>query len=201
MIVLTSNGLSSDKLLNEVKKHLPQNARAAIVTTASVGYKEKDWHIPRLTAELEQICQSVTYIDIEVEDPQHLLQYDVVEIIGGNPFYLLKQIREQEAEAVLREIAEQKLLIGISAGSAVLQNTINLIAQYSPEMNEEVQLTDLRGLSLTDIEILPHYQRFQSRFERFEERAKEYEHQNDCSVIRLNDGEAIFISGEDRYQV
>lgn len=53
MIILTSNGLSSDKLLNETRKYTNSNAKAAIITTASVGYKEKDWHIPRLTEELQ----------------------------------------------------------------------------------------------------------------------------------------------------
>jgi dipeptidase E len=201
MIILTSNGLSSDKLLNEVKKVVPLNARAAIVTTASVGYKEKDWHIPRLTNELEQIGLSVTCFDIEHEEPQLLLHYDVVELIGGNPFYLLNQMHIQGAEAIFSEIAKHKVLIGISGGSAVLQKTIGLIAQYSPEMNEAVQLTDLTGLSLTDIEILPHYERFKSRFDRFEERAKEYERANNCSVIRLNDGEGIFISEAGSYKI
>ncbi|MCB2202972.1 Type 1 glutamine amidotransferase-like domain-containing protein [bacterium] len=201
MIVLTSNGLSSENLLNELKRVLPHSAHAAIVTTASVGYKEKDWHIPRLTAELQQLCESVTCVDIEFENPKDLLTFDVVEIIGGNPFYLLKQIRKQNAEAVFSEIAEQKFLIGISAGSAILQNNINLIAQFSPELNDDVQLTSLNGLGLTDLEILPHYQRFQSRFERFEERAKQYEVENRCSVIRLIDGEGIFVDGKDWYKV
>lgn len=201
MIVLASNGLSSDKLLSEIKKLAPQNARAAIVTTASVGYKEKDWHIPRLTNELEQIGLSVAYFDIEYENPHLLLQYDIVEIIGGNPFYLLNQMRIQNAKSVFSEIAQHKILIGISAGSVVLQNSIELIAQYSPEMNEDVHLTDLTGLCLTDIEILPHYQRFISRFDRFEERAREYEQNNHCSVIRLNDGEGIVISDVGAYKV
>lgn len=201
MIILTSNGLSSDKLLNETKKFILPNMKAAIVTTASVGYKEKDWHIPRLTSELQQIGLTTNYFDFEFEDSHLLLQYDVVEIIGGNPFYLLNQLRLHDAKAVLCEIAKNKVLIGISGGSAVLQKSIRLIAQYSPEMNEGVQLNDLEGLALTDIEILPHYQRFLSRFDRFEERAQEYEQNNNCSVIRLNDGEGVFIFDTTSYKV
>jgi len=201
MIILTSNGLSSDKLLDETRKHTNSKGKAAIITTASVGYKEKDWHIPRLTEELQHIGLSVTYFDVEFEDPQLLLMYDVVEIIGGNPFYLLNQMRKQNAKVVLSEIAKSKVLIGISAGSVVLQNTISLIAQYSPEMNEDINLTDLAGLALTDIEILPHYERFLNRFHYFEERAREYEQKNNCVVIRLNDGEGVFITGNNFYQV
>lgn len=49
MLILTSNGLSSDKLLNRVKVLTESMKSAVIVTTASVGYKQNDKHIPRLT--------------------------------------------------------------------------------------------------------------------------------------------------------
>ncbi len=201
MIILTSNGLSSEKLLNETQKYVSQNMKAAIVTTASVGYKEKDWHVPRLKSELEQIGLTATCFDFEFESPQLLFQYDLVEIIGGNPFYLLNQVRLRDAKNIFSEIAKNKILIGISAGSIVLQKSIDLIAQYSPEMNNDIQLKDLTGLALTNIEILPHYQRYLSRFDRFEERAKEYEQSNNCSVIRINDGEGIFITDTTSYKV
>lgn len=201
MIILTSNGLSSEKLLNETQKYISQNMKAAVVTTASVGYKEKDWHVPRLISELQQIRLTATCFDFEFENPQLLSQYDVVEIIGGNPFYLLNQLRLRNAKNIFSEIARHKTLIGISAGSVVLQKNIDLIAQYTPEMNKDIQLKDLTGLALTNIEILPHYQRFISRFDRFEERAKEYEQSNNCSVIRLNDGEGIFISDTTSYKI
>lgn len=201
MIILTSNGLSSEKLLNETQKYVSQNMKAAIVTTASVGYKEKDWHVPRLKSELEQIGLTATCFDFEFESPQLLFQYDLVEIIGGNPFYLLNQVHLRDAKNIFSEIAKNKILIGISAGSIVLQKSIDLIAQYSPEMNNDIQLKDLTGLALTNIEILPHYQRYLSRFDRFEERAKEYEQSNNCSVIRINDGEGIFITDTTSYKV
>jgi len=201
MIILTSNGLSSQELLDETAKYIFENRKAAIITTASVGFKEKDWNIPRLTQELEALGLSTTCFDIEFDDPELLLQYGVVEIIGGNPFYLLNQLRLHNAEPVLNKIGQEHILIGISAGSAVLQGSIELIAQYSPEMNEELQLTDLSGLSLTKTEILPHYKRLLSHFERFEERAKEYEQKHACNVIRLNDGEGVFVSTMDSHKV
>jgi hypothetical protein len=38
---------------------------------------------------------------------------------------------------------------------------------------------------------LPHYSRFVLKFEKFEEKAKEYEITNNCKVIRINDGQAV----------
>jgi len=196
MILLTSNGLSSPELIGETARHVRANGKAAIITTASVGYKERDWNIPRLVQELDQLEISSACFDVEFEDPELLLQYDVVEIKGGNPFYLLHQLRLRNAEDVLRKIGQERILIGTSAGSIVLQESIELIAQYSPEMNDEVQLTDFTGLSLTDVEVLPHYDRMMSRFDRFEERVQEYERKSERTVIRINDGEGVLISNE-----
>lgn len=108
MIILASNGLSSAALLREAGKFVLAQGKAAIITTASLGYKEKDWHIPRLTKELKQLGLSVAYFDFDFEDVEALLSYDVVEILGGNPFHLLKHLQLEKNKAVLRKIAEKK---------------------------------------------------------------------------------------------
>ena len=56
-----------------------------------------------------------------------------------------------------------------------------------------VGLKDLSALKLTDIEVLPHYDRFLRRFEHFEETCAKYEADNDVAVVRLNDGDAVLI--------
>jgi peptidase E len=60
-----------------------------------------------------------------------------------------------------------------------------------------LNITDLNGLSLTDIEVLPHYSRFIDKFENFEGKCVEYEKKNNVSVIRLNDGEGVIISNNE----
>ena len=195
MLILTSNGLSSNKLLENTRNRISNCSKAVIVTTASVGYKENDRHIPRLISELESLNLSVDFFDFDIDNPYELLKYDIVEINGGNPFYLLKSINVSQCKDILNEIADKRVLIGISAGSIVLQKNIDLIAQYSPEMNDEVLLSDFKGLGITHLQILPHYSRFISRFASFEERAKQFEVENNCHVIRIDDGQGIFISG------
>jgi dipeptidase E len=175
MLILTSNGLSSESMIDRIKPLFTGLSKAVIVTTASVGYKENDWHIPRLKDELHSLGLAVECFDFDFDNPSKLLRYDVIEINGGNPFYLLKSMKMSNCEKILGELSKSKILIGVSAGSIVLQNNIELIAQYSPEMNQEVNLSDLTAFHLTDIEILPHYSRFLAQFERFEERAREYE--------------------------
>jgi Peptidase E len=194
MLILTSNGLSSLKIIDKLRPLLPPRSKAVLVTTASIGYKENDWNIPRLKEELSSLgISDVEYFDFDSQTPNLLSQYDVIEIIGGNPFYLLNSMKKAGCEALLKELSETKILIGVSAGALVLQNNINLIAKYSPEMNENVNLSDFTGFALTNAEILPHYSRFLSRFDRFEETAKEYEAAENRTVIRIDDGQAVFI--------
>lgn len=201
MILLTSNGLSSKDLIDYMKKYISNDIKkAVIITTASLEYKEKDWHIPKLVTELGLLGLSVEFFDFDIQKPEDLYKYDVIEINGGNPFYLLKAIRNSKGEQVLAEIAKSKVLIGISAGSVVLQKNIELVYKYSPELNRNVCLSDLRGLGLTEIEILPHYHKYINKFERFEEKAAEYERNNNCRVIRIDDGQGIFVN-EDGYKL
>ena len=196
MLILTSNGLSSDNLMKEMSKYCASLSKAVLITTASVGYKEKDWHIPRLTKELMSFSLTVDYFDFDVQSPELLLQHDLIEIIGGNPFYLLKSMRKANCEGVMKKLIQDKIVIGISAGSVVMQKNINLIAQYSPELNEGIDLIDFSGFGFTDIELLPHYSKYMTRFDRFEERAREYEIANDCNVIRINDGQAVIVTND-----
>lgn len=192
MLLLTSNGLSSRPLLEETGKWLSSRAKkAAMITTASVGYKGRDWHVPKLTAELRSLGLSVDDFDLDVQSAELLKRYDLIEIIGGNPFYLLRSMKLTGCGDLFREFADSKLIIGISAGSIVLQKNIRLVAGLSPEMNKDVNLTDLSGLNLTDAEILPHYHRMLLKIPNLEERTAEYERVNRCKVIRLDDGQAV----------
>ena len=191
MIILTSNGLSSNPLISKLKTYIHEG-KAALVVTADNEYKEKNYHVARLTKELEALGLSVTYFDFDHQAPHELMKYDVVEIIGGNPYYLLNSINENDFSDVLRYFAKNKYLIGCSAGALVLTPSLNLIDVYSSEMNI-VGLKDLSACHLTDIQILPHYSKFSKRYAAFEEKCSEYEKKLNCKVIRLNDGEGIII--------
>ena len=77
---------------------------------------------------------------------QDLSEYGVVEMIGGNPYYLLNAILTRGFKAALTELAQERCLIGCSAGSVVMTPTLKLIDQYSPEMN----LVGLENLTAQD---------------------------------------------------
>ena len=195
MIVLTSNGLSSACLMTEMRKYI-KTGKAALVVTADNVYKEKNYHVERLTQELEALELSVDCFDFDTQSPADLMNYDVVELIGGNPYYLLDSIRKNGYSEALAVFANSKVIIGCSAGALVLTPSLDLIDLYSPEMNI-VNVEDLSACHLTDVRVLPHYSKFLNRYEGFEEKCALYEQENDCSVIRINDGEGVLINETD----
>lgn len=192
MLVLCSDGLSSENLLKAMSKRIKKYKSAAIVVTADHEYKEKNYHVNRVVGELKSLNLCVDILDLDKIPAQNLLDYDVVEFIGGNPFYLLNSIREHNAVDILRTLANTKVLIGWSASAFVFGPTLELVNMYSADMNF-LHLNDLSGINLTDIEILPHYEKFLKRFDQFEEKCQIYEKEHSVKVIRLNDGEGVFI--------
>ena len=192
MLVLCSNGLSSEKILACIRDKISVCQNAALVVTADNEYKENNYHVARCISELESLNLRVDIFDLDKQPADQLLDYDVVEFIGGNPYYLLNSIREHNATEVLKDIALNKILIGWSAAAFVFGPTLELVNCYSPEMNF-LGLTDLSGLSLTDVQVLPHYSKFKKRFDRFEERCASYEEAHGIEVMRINDGEGVLI--------
>jgi dipeptidase E len=198
MILLTSNGITSDQIFEKISQSMNKDSKKAVlITTASVGYKEKDRNIPRHTAVLEKLGLKVDLFDLEEQNPELLDKYDVIFIIGGNPFYLLDSMRKTNCAILFQKFGNEKILIGASAGSIVLGSTIELIHEFDPQMNDIVKLTNFTGLCLTEINVCPHVSKFIDRYDRFLERIEEFEKCNNIHITRLNDGQAVLISGEE----
>ena len=195
MLVLCSNGLSSETLLSCINSKLTDCRNAALVVTADNEYKEQNYHVPRCIAELEALKLHVDLFDLDKQPAHLLLDYDVVEFIGGNPYYLLRAIRNHKAMDVLKQLSSNRVLIGWSAAAFVFGPTLELVNCYSPEMNF-MGLTDLRALSLTNILVLPHYSKFLARFSGFEETCCAYEREHNTEVLRMNDGDGVIIDDE-----
>ena len=198
MVVITSNGLSSDKLLYDLFPYTQNLSTAVIVKTASNPVPGEDKSLPWLEDELQMLRLSVDWFDFDTDDPAELLRYDVVEMSGGDPFYLRESIRKANAESILKKIAEEKILIGISAGAIVQQQDMSLIARFTTETGRKPR-GELRGIGIVDHEIMPHYQQFCERYFQVEERIRQYELETGHRVIRLSDGEGIFLDRTANY--
>ena len=194
MLILCSDGLSSNVLIDRVSQIANNCKTAALVVSADPVYKEKNYHVPRCVQELEALGVVVDIFDLDCQDCTLLHNYDIVEFIGGNPFYLLNAIRTCHCEDILQEIARQKILIGWSAAAFVFGPSLDLVNEYSPHMNF-LKMTDLTGLSLTQHYVLPHYSKFLEKIHRFEEICHAFESKNHIRVLRISDGDGLFIQG------
>ena len=58
-------------------------------------------------------------------------------------------------------------------------------------------LTDLTALGLTDVQVLPHYSRFLTRFDGLEDTCRAYEKAHGVTVRRLNDGDGVIIQDDE----
>ena len=94
MLLLCSNGLTSDKLINYVKQ---QNGwTSAVVVTANPEYKKNNYHISRSVEELKQCGLSLDLFDIDFQSVNKLLDYDVVMFIGGNPLLFTSNVKKKQ---------------------------------------------------------------------------------------------------------
>ena len=116
---------------------------------------------------------------------------------------LMKEVQEEkpaekteEPITVEAEEKETRSVIKAAPGSRRIgqyDDDMNLIAEFTPEMNDTVNLPDFSALGLLDVQIIPHYHRFIHRFDSFEQRIKKYELDNNCSVLRMDDGDGLFV--------
>jgi dipeptidase E len=203
-IILTSDGISNGAIENALLYLLDykiSGKKACIITTASSQKEKSNSAIKtkELLLRLGFVCSD--FLDIQIEEPQKLIEYDVVYINGGNPFYLLLWMKKRNVIDIIRELAEQnKVIIGTSAGAMVLANSIehvnelNIIAEY--EHMDLDELIEYRAVGITDITVVPHYNRFICANPEVEIKLKQLEKDRNLTFERVRDGKAVIINGD-----
>ena len=194
MLILTSNGISSDNLFIKTKRLIhDQTKSAALITTASTFHQDKAQNIQRHTDVIEKLGLTVDLFDIASQSPSVLAKYDMVYLMGGNPCYLLSIMRQTHCQELFRSYIRDKIVIGASAGSVVFGTTIEYLCELEPTLNDRVQLTDFTGLNLTNIHIFPHVSRVIHVFDNCLERTEDYEIRNRLHLHYIEDGQGIFL--------
>ena len=104
-------------------------------------------------------------------------------------------------EPYLQGLKSSGLLIGVSAGSLAMQESLELVDHFSPELRPQAGGGDFTGMGITRVEILPHYHKYLPRFERFEERTAAYEQASGRCVIRLDDGHGVLADETEQIEI
>lgn len=198
-ILLTSNGFFTESIKQEFLNLLEgdkADLSAAIITTASPKKEQNRFAVKAWEDFLKMGIWHIEFIDIEFDDPSKLEAFDVIYLNGGNPFYLLHHLKRSGADQVLQKMAEDKILLGVSAGAMVLGPDIQVADYFTPEMNT-LQTKDLSGLKLIEEPIFPHYGREDlfpaASGASIEERLKVFEMKYKCTVLRIAEDESQVI--------
>lgn len=194
-LILTSTGISSSAVRESFLREIGvrRDQKIAIITNASQEGKE-DKYARLAEKQFRDLgFSSVSFVDVGTEQVHSLDETDIVYVMGGNTFALLRKIRESGADKILSRRLSGKsgfIYIGVSAGSILLTPTIRIANEIEPDMNVE-GIDDFSGLSLFPDEIYPHYA------EGVESEIREYEIRHSVSVWRITDNEAILVKDED----
>ncbi len=203
MIFLTSNGLTSENLKSEFLTAIENcGKKCAVIPTAMEKDKDKDVWLEETKNKLSRFGLECDFFYFDIGENDKLYDYDIIYICGGNVFYLMQVIKQCYAEETLRKLAKNKVVVGVSAGSLIMQENLELIRELIPRMNKRVKLKNLTALNVTNgIEHLPHKTRYTDIIDAFEKRVKTYERKAGHKVVCLEDGQGIIIDGENHREI
>lgn len=187
-IILTSSGFSNPVIMDWAEEFFGGNLgdkKAAIITTASED-KEKNAFAVLAFSQLKGMgFGDVIFFDLEKQDPQELLDFEVVYVNGGNTYYLLYWTKKSGFDIVIKEFLQKGgLYIGVSAGSLIAGVSIEVL-NYTKGDPNTIGLKDFSAMKLTQKVIEPHYT------QEGEEAILEYEKSSGMEVVRLADGMAL----------
>lgn len=190
-LLLTSTGLANQNITNQflqiIDKPVSQ-IKIIFVPTASRSEEELKY-VDESKKELLDLGVLENNIKtLNLDKPvlfQEVEDFDVIYVCGGNTFYLLNKVRETGFDKVIIEFAKtDKLYFGVSAGSILVCPNIDIA---SPFDENDVNLTDLTGLNLTDVIVSPHYKDEEKTI------IDDFKKKSQYKVVPLTDSQALLV--------
>ena len=201
-LLLLSKGLTNDTLKSEFLKLLKKESHLysiAVIVNASSTEKKKIKKTKKVKiqfAEMGLDSSKIELFDLVKTEPQKLKEYDIIYILGGNPFLLLDDINRSGAQKAITEFFESdKIIMGYSAGALLLGPDLSLLNHVDSLLEfNQLKLTELSCLGLYDFYIFPHFRDFTTQIPELSEKIQEFELKKKLAVKRLNDNQGIIIS-------
>jgi len=161
-IILTSCGIINNNLKEEFYKLLTkdiQDIKVLYITTAIDGEfgTDTEWIKAEFQTILDLGIKEENIKEYKMDYDLDLSHYDIIYMMGGNTFYLMKKINDTQFGLKIKKAINNGIIyIGSSAGSIIIGNTLELALPYD---KNEVNLQDFTGLKLIDGIIVPHANR------------------------------------------
>ena len=133
-LALASQGFTTDEIAKKVEELVGkplEKINVAIINEAYVGLDEtrdKRWLIRELANIEKYIGGTIDFVNFRVYDKEeikkHFQRADLIYIVGGRQHILEKLFRETDTIDILKQMANEKVIMGTSAGSIVLGRKI-----------------------------------------------------------------------------
>jgi dipeptidase E len=153
--LLTSNGLTSNQMMDAAMDLFGRHSRLAFIPTAATPILDSGGWQAATLVQLQELSPRVDIIDPVPGDARswlgQLRRADGVVIGGGDVAHLLAQLHAGSMDD-LRHLLRETLYLGISAGSIAAGPDIRwLYRQYEREVRDETA-----ALSLVAFDVFPH---------------------------------------------
>ncbi len=164
-LLLTSDGFSNPEIIDEFLKLADKPAsgiKVILIPTASSRTEKELMHVKESRDELIEIGireKNIRTLDLNRKiSYNEVAGFDVIFVCGGNAFYLLHKVRENEFDKIVRQFLENGgIYVGVSAGSYIACPTIEMAAWKHADRND-IGLKDLTALNLIPFLITAHFE-------------------------------------------
>lgn len=160
------------------------------IYTASKGARDQQFFID-VENKIKNAGYNFVKYDIEDKSAKEIEEFfsdkNIIQVDGGNTFYLLNAIRNSGfTEFLKNELNKEKIFIGTSAGAYIMCPTIE-VADWNPSGKSRFGITDFTALNQVPFVLKVHYTEEQKDL--IQEKMKELKY----SLRILRDGQGIFV--------
>lgn len=188
-LFLTSTGLENIDISRHFEtSFLPKEPKDLSFLVVSIQDSEQDaFFLDKTLSEIKNTgAQDIDVFKLGNEKFIAEKDYDVVFVCGGNTFDYLDRVGKTGLDKFILDFAkkENSTYVGVSAGSILAGPDIAIAGD---EDHNNIGLTDLKGLCLTDYIIYPHYRKeLKSQLDEFKKRTG-------YPIIELEDNQAFIL--------
>ena len=163
-LLLTSSGLTNKSITNalfDMVGKKPEETKVVFIpTAANVEVGDKNWFINDLVNLQKQNFAEIDIADISAVDRKiwepKLKNADVLFFEGGNTYHLMGWLNKSGLTDVLPELLQDKVYVGVSAGSMVTNKDLALTISQIVYGEDLDRTKDMEGLNYVDFYFLPH---------------------------------------------
>lgn len=137
-------------------------------------------------------AKQVDIIDISDANLSQILDYDIIYVLGGDPFYLIELNKNPKFKETIVKLLKTGIYIGESAGSMILCDDLEwaYIVKKGTKPKYDIKLKTYKGLGLTKYKIFPHWNKVSDSVKT---KTINFEKDKLIEITKLNDGDIIKI--------